>query len=169
MPAPLPEIRYDDVARTLIHSILAVQAAGYVVIPTADPHVVCVSSYATRKWLQMPCTKGVSPTGAAILVAQPEALVVYDAEMEALGVSAPWIAGFDAGVSGELPHATWKEHIAVQLIEHGYEMGKKIRAFLTRGWCELHNGSFSRHGQCPQCQAGTTPYDPHFGAAWRAQ
>lgn len=165
LPGPrLPEAT----ARILVDSINAAHARGLTVRATSERGVICVSSHATERWAPRPKSRGVSPTGAAILFVQPTATNEDVAATVALQVTAPWLMGFEAGVAGELPHAVWADHVACMIIGEGYQLGRQVRNFVMLEECAVHRIQH-RKGPCPLCaeaasgDAGPTPYDRQAG------
>ena len=104
---------------------------GFTVVPSAEAGVVCLSVTAEERWFKAVRAAGPNPLGAVILEYQPAAPDVEKAAAAVLGVSVPWVLGFEVGVSGQLPLASWQGHIAERLIGQGYASGVETR---TKMW-----------------------------------
>jgi len=157
---------HADVARILVDAVNAARARGLAVLATSSPGVVCTSSHAANRWEPVRKARGLSPVGAAILYVQPEATDVEVAGRVALGVSAAWLMGFEAGVAGELPYARWSGHVGERIIGQGYAYGREFRTIMMSEMCPAHRVRHAR-GACPLCiaesESTATPYDPHAG------
>lgn len=130
---------------TIIREAIAyVRARRMVVIASHHPGVICTSGATSglATWEPDDRADGLSPIGAAILMAQPQTIDDEDAAVIAIGAPIAYIEGYEDGLTITEPVEARKQAVERRQYLAGFQDG-----LMTRGWLDRKAGAVVLPGE----------------------